>query len=188
MDARATSLTRPPQMYLSQFLVGLGSTLFIAPAMLTGLGKVVAQPKNLISFIVLFAMAQSMGSLLGSALLGTFQTVRQKFHANLLAEHVTLLDPQVAARLQAYAGAHARDIVDPAQRQAQALKMLGQAVTREAHVLAYNDVFLLIGVLAIATLAWLLVDLQLRRRHEKRTAPAIPDAVPTTPVAATTPP
>lgn len=184
MDTRATSLTRPPQMYLSQFLVGLGSTLFIAPAMLTGMGKVIAQPKNLISFIVLFSMAQSMGSLLGSALLGSFQTARQKFHANVLAEHMTLLDPQVATRLQAYAGAHAHDIADPVQRQAQALKMLGQTVTREAHVLAYNDVFLLIGVLAIVTLAWLLVDLRLRRRDEQRATPA---AVPTPPATTTSP-
>lgn len=101
MDARATSLTRPPQMYLSQFLIGLGSTLFIAPAMLSGVGKVISQPKNLISFIVLFGMAQIMGSLFGSALLGTFQVIREKFHASQLAEHISLLDPQVAARVQA---------------------------------------------------------------------------------------
>ena len=93
MDARATSLTRPPQMYLSQFLIGLGSTLFIAPAMLSGVGKVISQPKNLISFIVLFGMAQIMGSLFGSALLGTFQVIREKFHASQLAEHISLLDP-----------------------------------------------------------------------------------------------
>ncbi len=176
MDARATSLTRPPQMYLSQFLIGLGSTLFIAPAMISGVGKVVGQPKNLISFIVLFGMAQTMGGLIGSAFLGTFQTVREKFHANQLAEHISLLDPEVAARVQAYAAAHAQDIADPAQRQLVAWRMLGQAVTREANVLAYNDVFLLIGWLAIATLAWLLADLFLQRRRARRagTLPAQP--------------
>jgi len=168
MDARATSLTRPPQMYLSQFLIGLGSTLFIAPAMISGVGKVVGQPKNLISFIVLFGMAQTMGGLIGSAFLGTFQTVREKFHANQLAEHISLLDPEVAARVQAYAAAHAQDIADPAQRQLVAWRMLGQTVTREANVLAYNDVFLLIGWLAIATLAWLLADLFLQRRRARR--------------------
>ena len=170
MDARATSLTRPPQMYLSQFLIGLGSTLFIAPAMLSGVGKVISQPKNLISFIVLFGMAQIMGSLFGSALLGTFQVIREKFHASQLAEHISLLDPQVAARVQAYAGAHAHDIADSAQRQAVASQMLGKIVTREANVLAYNDVFLLIGWLAIATLAWLLADLYLQKRRQRRAA------------------
>lgn len=170
MDARATSLTRPPQMYLSQFLIGLGSTLFIAPAMLSGVGKVISQPKNLISFIVLFGMAQIMGSLFGSALLGTFQVIREKFHASQLAEHISLLDPQVAARVQAYAGAHAHDIADSAQRQAVASQMLGKIVTREANVLAYTDVFLLIGWLAIATLAWLLADLYLQKRRQRRAA------------------
>ena len=181
MDARATSLTRPPQMYLSQFLIGLGSTLFIAPAMVSGIGKVIGQPKNLISFIVLFGMAQTMGGLVGSALLGTFQTVREKFHASQLAEHISLLDPQVAARIQAYAGAHLGDIADPAQRQAVALKTLGKAVTREANVLAYNDVFLLIGWLAIATLAWLLFDLYLQKRRARRAAAPSSNSIPARP-------
>lgn len=181
MDARATSLTRPPQMYLSQFLIGLGSTLFIAPAMVSGIGKVIGQPKNLISFIVLFGMAQTMGGLVGSALLGTFQTVREKFHASQLAEHISLLDPQVAARIQAYAGAHLGDIADPAQRQAVALKTLGKAVTREANVLAYNDVFLLIGWLAIAALAWLLFDLYLQKRRARRAAAPSSNSIPARP-------
>ena len=74
----------------------------------------------------------------------------------------------MAARVQAYAAAHAQDIADPAQRQLVAWRMLGQTVTREANVLAYNDVFLLIGWLAIATLAWLLADLFLQRRRARR--------------------
>lgn len=48
--------------------------------------------------------------------------------------------------------------------------MLGKIVTREANVLAYNDVFLLIGWLAIATLAWLLADLYLQKRRQRRAA------------------
>lgn len=181
MDARATSLTRPPQMYLSQFLIGLGSTLFIAPAMLSGVGKVVTQPKNLISFIVLFGMAQTMGGLLGSAILGTFQTVREKFHASQLAESISLMDPQVVARINAYTGVHLRDIADPAQRQAVAWQTLGKTVTREANVLAYNDVFLLIGWLAIATLAWLLLDLYLQKRRARRAAALPSNTIPARP-------
>ena len=33
----------------------------------------------------------------------------------------------------------------------------GAAATREANILAYNDVFLLISIVAIATLAWMLL-------------------------------
>lgn len=163
MDADATSLTRPEQMYVSQFLLAFGSTFFIGPAMVAGLGRVIAQPGNLISFIVLFGMAQNMGGLLGSALLGTVQVVREKYHSSQLVEHLALTDPQVAARVQAYAALYGRSIGDPALRQAQGVRALGSVATREANVLAYNDVFLLIGCIAIATGLWILSVLVWRR-------------------------
>ena len=46
MDAHANPLTRPHDMYLSQFLLGFSSSFFMAPAMLLGIGSVVAQPKT----------------------------------------------------------------------------------------------------------------------------------------------
>lgn len=168
LDARATSLTRPEQMYASQFLLAFGSTFFVAPAMVAGIGRVATQPGNLISFVVMFGMAQNMGGLLGSAFLGTLQTVREKFHANQLMDHLVLTDPQVAARLQAYAAGYARALPDAAARQNQAMRTLSGVVTREATVLAYNDVFLTIGLIAIATLIWFLLYLIKRERQRRR--------------------
>ncbi|MFT3755200.1 MAG: MFS transporter [Pseudoxanthomonas sp.] len=167
MDAHATRLTRPEEMYFSQFLIGFGSILFVAPAMLMGFGKVFSEPRNLISFIVLFGMSQNMGGLFGSALLGTLQTWREKFHSSQLVEHLVMTDPQVAARVQAYAAAYAHNVADPAQRQALALKQLAAAATGEANVLACNDVFFVIGWLALATMAWMLFHL-LRSQRNRR--------------------
>nr|WP_218619930.1 MFS transporter [Xanthomonas campestris] len=180
MDARATSLTRPEQMYVSQFLLAFGSTFFVGPAMVAGIGRVVTQPRNLISFIVLFGMAQNMGGLLGSALLGTLQVVREKYHSSQLVEHLVLTDPQVAARVQAYASVYGRAIGDPALRQAQGVRALGTVATREANVLAYNDVFLLIGCIAIATGLWILSVLVWRRylRPLVAPSPSVPTARP----------
>ncbi|MCD0280922.1 MFS transporter [Xanthomonas melonis] len=174
MDADATSLTRPEQMYVSQFLLAFGSTFFIGPAMVAGIGRVIAQPGNLISFIVLFGMAQNMGGLLGSALLGTVQVVREKYHSSQLVEHLVLTDPQVAARVQAYASAYGHTIGDPALRQAQGVRALGSVATREANVLAYNDVFLLIGCIAIATGLWILSVLVWRRYLRPAVSPPSP--------------
>ncbi|KAB7767256.1 MFS transporter [Xanthomonas maliensis] len=173
MDADATSQTRPEQMYLSQFLLAFGSTFFVGPAMIAGIGRVITQPRNLISFIVLFGMAQNLGGLLGSALLGSVQVVREKYHSSQLVEHLVLSDPQVAARVQAYAGAYAGVIGDPALRQAQGVRTLGSVATREANVLAYNDVFLLIGWIAIATALWILSVL-LWRRYRRPSPPSSP--------------
>jgi hypothetical protein len=78
LDSQSNALTRPEQLMFSQFF-GFGSAFFLAPAMLAGIGGVFADPRNLVSFSVLFGMSQNIGGLLGSAILGTFQTWREKF-------------------------------------------------------------------------------------------------------------
>lgn len=152
LDAHATNLTRPAQMMFSQSLLAFGSMLFLAPALLSRIGAIVQQPKNLVSFAVLFGISQNLGGLLGSAFVGTLQTLREKFHSSQLNEGLTLLDPQVVTRLQAGANAYARVLTDPALRSAQGSTALAAAASREATVQAYNDVFLVIAGIATATL------------------------------------
>lgn len=158
IDAHATSQTRPANMYVSQFLLAFGGTYFIGPTMVAGMGAVIAEPRNLVSFSVMFTMTQNMGGLVGSAIVGTIQTAREKYHSSYLVEHLTMLDPQVAVRVQSGAAAYGSVLADPGLRSAQGVARLGAAATREANVLAYNDVFLMIAGVAIATLLWLLVS------------------------------
>ena len=158
IDAGATSDTRPVNMYLSQFLLAFGGTFFMGPTLLSGISAVLPDPRNLISFTVMFSITQNMGGLLGSAIVGTFQVAREKYHSSYLVEHLTLLDPQVAARVAASAGGYAKVLADPTIRNAEGLAALATAATRQANVLAYNDEFMLIAAVAIATLAWLLVS------------------------------
>jgi hypothetical protein len=141
-------------MYLSQGMLAFGGTLFLGPLVVSLLGQVLANPGNLISFSVLFGLTQNLGGLIGSSLLGTFLVVREKFHSSQLAEHLTLLDPLVAGRVQAGAAAFVRVLADPSARQAQSLSTLASISTREATLLAYNDVFLVIAVLATVQAAW----------------------------------
>ncbi len=156
MDSRATNLTRPAEMYVSQFLLGFGGAFFIGPTFVSGFGAVVAAPNNLVSFAVMFSITQTLGSLLGSAIVGTFQVVREKYHSSLLTEHLTLLNPLVAARIQNGGATLGGVVGDPALRSAQGVASLGAAATREANILAYNDVFLMVTVVALLTLAWML--------------------------------
>ncbi|KQW96635.1 MFS transporter [Massilia sp. Root418] len=157
MDSRASNLTRPEQMYFSQFLLAFGGTFFLGPTFVSGFGAVIAAPRNLISFSLMFTMSQNIGGLLGSAIVGTVQVVREKFHSSQLVEHLTLLDPQVAARVQAGGAALAGTLADPGTRNALGVAQLGAAATREANILAYNDVFLMIAVVALATILWMLL-------------------------------
>lgn len=170
IDSHATVLTRPVNLYFSQALLAFAAAFFIGPTMIIGFGKVLqGGGKNLISFIVVFSIGQNIGGLMGSALVGTVQTIREKYHSNQLAEHIDLGDPEVVLRLQQLGGAYAHVIGDAAQRQGAALKLLQQQVSQQAQVLAYNDVFLLISGAAAVGALWVAAN-HFRPRIEARRA------------------
>jgi hypothetical protein len=174
IDSTATNLTRPEQMYVSQGMLAFGGVLFLGPLLLTLMGAMITNPANLITFSVLFGLTQNLGSLLGSSLLGTFQVWREKFHSSLLADQLSSLAPLVAARIQSGGAAYGRVLADPAARARLGLSALSAAQTREANILAYNDVFLLIAIIAILCAAWIFG----RALWLKYVAPAAPAAAP----------
>lgn len=159
IDSHATVLTRPTQLYFSQALLAFAAAFFIGPTMILGFGQVLqGGGKNMVSFIVLFSIGQNVGGLMGSALVGTIQTLREKFHSNQLSESISLGDPETVLRLQQLGGAYAHVIGDAAQRQGAALRLLQQQVSQQAQVLAYNDVFLLISGAAAIGAAWVALN------------------------------
>jgi len=170
MDSHATVLTRPANLYFSQALLGFAAAFFIGPTMIIGFGKVLqGGGKHMVSFIVVFSIGQNIGGLMGSALVGTIQTLREKFHSNQLSAHIDMGDPEVVLRLQQLGGAYAHTVGDAAQRQALALKLLQQQISQQAQVLAYNDVFLLIAAAAAVGAVWVAVN-HYRPRIEARRA------------------
>lgn len=151
LDGDATSLTGPEQLYLSQSLIGFGTALFMGPALVYGVSKMIARgPAFLVSFVVLFSITQNIGGLAGSALLGSAQVIASRGHWQALSSHLLIGDPQVADRLKAGAG------------------LLSQTLAREAAVAAYNDVFSLVTALSLLTAAYvgyLIIVNTLRRRR-----------------------
>lgn len=155
MDSFSSNLTRPQNLYISQFLLGFGGTFFLGPTMVLGTKNVLTNPRNLVSFSVMFGICQNLGGLIGAALLGTFQIVREKYHSSMIVEHLTLFDPLVAARVQSGGAAYGKIVADPELRNLMGIRSLATAATREANVMAYNDVFMLIAIIAILTMLWI---------------------------------
>ncbi|KPB75644.1 MFS transporter [Pseudomonas cannabina] len=183
MDSHSTNLTRQSNMYLSQFLLAFGGTFFLGPTLVLGISGVLANPRNMVSFSVLFGIAQNIGGLIGSAALGTFQVVREKFHSSHIIEHLTLIDPLVQARLQSYSASYGSVIADPTLRNSQGIRAMATAATREANVLAYNDVFMLIALIAVLTMIWIslrMLWLKMTTQHQAL-APVAPAAAPSVP-------
>jgi MFS family permease len=156
MDASATNLTRPANLYLSQAMIAFAAIYFVGPTMMAGLLRALAKgPSHIVSFSAVFSISQTLGGIGGAAFLGSFQIIREKFHSNALSQSLVLTDPQIVARIQQLGGAYGRALVDPALRQVQGINLLSQQVAREANILAFNDVFLLIGIMASIVLVWL---------------------------------
>lgn len=175
MDARVTNLTRPEQFYVSQAMIAFAGAMFLPPALLVGFGKAIARgPMGILSFLVVFLGTQSMGGILASAILGTFQTVREKFHSSVIVEHLTLQDPLVAQRIRAYGAAYSKVLPDPALQNAEGVVTLGKLASQEASILAYQDMFLLIFYVALAGIALLAAHTAYVRYRTTRLAALTP--------------
>jgi MFS family permease len=158
LDSQSTSLTRPEQMYFSQALVAAGAAMFLPPVMSRGFKAAMARGLPfLVNFLAIFLFTQSIGSLFASAMLGTFVTIREKFHSNVLVEHILLQDPLVAQRVSQLSASYGRIITDKTLLNAEGLALLSQQVTREAYILAYNDTFMVICMCSLLGLVVMLL-------------------------------
>jgi hypothetical protein len=156
MDSDASNLTRPAQLYVSQGLIAFAAIYFMGPLLMTGVFRALSKgPSHIISFSAVFGISSTLGGLGGAALLGSLQVARERLHSNELVQGILMTDPQAAARISALSGAYGRVLTDPALRQAEGTLLLGQQVTREANILAFNDVFLTIA--ALAAIAFVLI-------------------------------
>lgn len=158
MDGHANNLTRPEMMYLSQAMISFGGALFLPPAMAAGLVSALKNgPTYITSFIVVFIFTQSVGGLFGSAVFGSFVTWRQQHHMRALYDQIVMTDPLVAQRIAQLSAAVSKVIIDPAHVKAEGAALLGQQIVKEATVLSYNDLFLLVSAIAAMTLAILII-------------------------------
>jgi hypothetical protein len=177
MDSQSTILTRPEQMYVSQFLVSFASGLFLPPALTIGMGAALKRgPSYILSFIVVFLATQKIGGYLGSALYGTFVQWREQFHSNRLVAHLASTDPLVTSRLKQLGGTYGKVLTDPNQQSVQGAALFAKQVQQQAYALAYNDSFLLTAWLSLVALAILLIHVGWRNRdwlfHIKKPLPA----------------
>ena len=173
-DSQSSLLTRPEQMYVSQAVIAFAAALFLPPALLSGLMSALAKgPTYILSFVIVFLTTQSLGGAMGAAVFRSFVTLREKVHLGLLTDGVSLTHPAVTERIGQIAAALAPGLPDPGLVRVQAVAQIGRDAATQAYVMAYNDAFRAISVLALGALAILSLHLALRWADARRTA-AVP--------------
>lgn len=154
LDTGASALTRPATLYWTQAAMAFAAVYFMGAMIIEGVLRALARgPEYIISFIAIFGLSQTLGGLAGVAGLSAFHTLRTKAHLMAIGNELSLSNPMVAQAVQQRAAAYTGTIGDAGLRQASGVSQLVQQASREAAILAYNDVFFLIGCLAVLAFA-----------------------------------
>jgi MFS family permease len=169
IDSGATSLTRPPQLYLSQSLIGFGTTLFIGPAILYGFAKMLAKgTQYTVTLLVVFSITQNVGALAGSALAGSLQIIQTHAHASTLANDLPISNPQIGNRIRINSASISGAVPDPALRQEEGASLFGQSLLEQANVLAFDDVNRFLSWLSFGTACFIAFQLLVGARRSQR--------------------
>lgn len=145
----STSQVGAEQVRLTLALFGAGQMFVLVPTLLIGATSL--KPEDLPTGSLAFNLTTLAGTTLGVGLASNFVTEREKFHSNVLTEHVSTLSLSAGDRLAGLASTAADRISSDALASAGALVRVASTVRREAWLLAINDAFVVIGLILAAT-------------------------------------
>tara|TARA_R110001599_G_scaffold259028_3_gene459398 strand:+ start:855 stop:2480 length:1626 start_codon:yes stop_codon:yes gene_type:complete len=163
-DTRTGIMSRPSDLYWTQAAIGFAAVFAMGPVMMEGMLRALAAgPAYVISFIAVFSLSQTLGGLAGVSALSAFHTIRLKTHLIDAGATLTATNQQLASEIGQLSKGFAATISDPVLQQQAAAARISQEVGREAAVLAFNDVFFLIGSLASIAFVAVLVPWVINR-------------------------
>ena len=149
LDTRSGMLTRPSELYWTQALLAFASVYVMASLMMQGILRALSRgPDYIISFVAVFGLSQTIGGLAGVAALSAFHSFRVKAHLMTMGQSLSLADPAVAQAIGQLSAGQSATLGDTALRQATGASRLIQQVNQQASIMAFNDVFFVIGCLA----------------------------------------
>jgi DHA2 family multidrug resistance protein len=145
LNATLTNQTGFWELFLPQAVRGLGLICIYLPANMIALGTL--PPDRMRNAAGLYNLTRDLGGAIGLATIVTVMNHRLHFHWNRLIEDINPARPVVTQFLDTQAGR--LETLIPGDSSAAAMKMLAGLVQREALVLTYNDLLLLIGGLFV---------------------------------------
>jgi MFS transporter, DHA2 family, multidrug resistance protein len=152
MNIHMTNDYATDQLFWPNVVRAFGQALVFAP--LSAVATAGIEAENAGSASGLFNMMRNLGGAVGIALLQTLLTKREQYHSNVLMQSVSLLEQATRARIEKltqYFMVHG--VLDPGDASHRAFVAVGKIVQKQAFILAFGDMFFLLGVALIAALA-----------------------------------
>jgi DHA2 family multidrug resistance protein len=150
LDIHLDSNFAGPQFYIPLIIRAVGQPLIMTPlSAVTTAGMAEGRESGAASS--LFNMMRNIGGSIGIAGLSTLLSVRERFHSERIGESVTIYAGAVQQRLQQSATYFASQGSDPYSAGLRAIGAVGNAVRRQAFLLAYSDCFQILGFVLLAS-------------------------------------
>ncbi|HEY6829881.1 MAG TPA: DHA2 family efflux MFS transporter permease subunit [Gemmatimonadaceae bacterium] len=148
--ARMTLASGPEETFWPLILRGVGLGLIFVP--LTGATMAELKVNELAQGTGMFNLTRQLGGSLGIAVMATLLTRFTSEKKALLTEHLTTMDPTSLGRLDAITRGLLARGMNPVTAKQQALMMLDRQVQAQASVLAFSRIYILSGIILVATL------------------------------------
>jgi DHA2 family multidrug resistance protein len=151
MNVHMTNDYATDQLFWPNVVRAFGQALVFAP--LSAVATAGIEAENAGSASGLFNMTRNLGGAVGIALLQTLLTKREQYHSNVLMQSVSLFEQAARTRIEKltqYFMAHG--VPDPADASHRAYVVIGKVVQKQAFILAFSDMFFLLGAALIVAL------------------------------------
>src|SRR5262245_59540311 len=151
MNIAMTADYASDQLLWPNIVRAVGQALVFAP--LSAVATAGIEAENAGSASGLFNMMRNLGGAFGIALLQTLLTKREQYHSNVLTQSVSLLEQATQARIEKltlYFMNHG--VANHADAAHRAVVAIGKIVQKQAFILAFSDMFFLLGAALIVAL------------------------------------
>ncbi|WP_110670445.1 DHA2 family efflux MFS transporter permease subunit [Salinicola halophilus] len=152
MNSNLTSESGFWQFFWPQIVRGMGMIMCIIPASRIAMGTL--PPQELGNAAGLFSVMRNLGGAVGLAMLDTVRDWRADYHWNQLIGAIDTGRAVVQQEIAQYQAMLIGHVADPYHS---AVALLGQRVGVQAQVLAYNDIFLWLGVIYLLSVPLVLL-------------------------------
>lgn len=152
MNVHMTNDYATDQLFWPNVVRAVGQAFVFAP--LSAVATAGIESENAGSASGLFNMMRNLGGAVGIALLQTLLTKREQYHSNVLMQSVSMLEQATQARVEKltqYFISHG--VIDRSDAAHRAYVAIGRVVQKQAFILAFSDLFLLLGAALIVALA-----------------------------------
>jgi DHA2 family multidrug resistance protein len=139
-----------PQIHLPLLIRAIGQPFIMVPLSAVATAGM-AKGRESGAASALFNMLRNMGGSFAIAGLSTLLSVRERFHSLRIGESVSIYAESTRDRLQYMTDFFVSKGADPSSAQATAVGSLGSAVRQQSFFLAYNDCFVALGFVLMAS-------------------------------------